>query len=137
MFAVPTLNEILLKIITLVHILFVLFIVLTPFFNSTYFLLLHAIVVPFVVIHWVLNDNTCCLTMMEKYLKKQIYGQVDENDCITCKIIEPVYDFKKNYSTFSKIIYTITISLWLFGVSKLYCKYKAGEITKYQDLFIV
>src|SRR4029079_19804711 len=103
-------KEILLKFITLIHILFVLFIVLAPFSNSNYILILHFIFVPFMILHWILNDNTCVLTIIERNLRKKMYGeeQYDDEDCFTCRLIELVYDFKKNYETFSKFIYIIT-----------------------------
>lgn len=129
---------ILLKLITLLHIIFVLFVTITPFVSSNYFLFIHAIFIPFLIFHWICNDNTCVLTIIERKLRKEIYGENSiEDDCITCKLIEPVYDFRKNYKTFSIIIYTITISLWLISMGKLYYKYNTGTITSFKDLFIV
>lgn len=127
----------LLRIITLIHLLFVLFVIFTPFIGSPYFLLLHLILVPFIIIHWICNDNTCVLTVIEKYLKKKIYGKVDEKECITCRLIEPVYDFKKNYQTFSLSIYVITTFLWLITVGRLTYLYKTGQISSWKDLFMV
>ncbi len=127
--------DILLKLITLLHTLFVLFVIFIPFTNMNYFLMLHAIFLPFIMLHWICNDNTCILTVVERNLRKRIYGKVDEEDCVTCRLIEPVYDFRKNYATFSVIIYTITILLWLISVGKLGYKYKTGDITSFIDLF--
>jgi len=131
-------KELLLKAITLIHVIFVLFVVGTPFIGSNYFLLLHAIFVPFMMIHWLCNDNTCCLTIVERNLRKHMSGKkkYNDEDCITCKIIEPVYDFRKNYKTFSKIIYAITITLWLISLTRLYMKYKSGEIASFTDMFM-
>lgn len=126
--------DILLNTITYLHLLFVGFIVAIPFTNSNYFLLLHAILVPFIVFHWILNDNTCILTVIEKKIRKNYLNKADDEECVTCKLIEPVYDFKKNYSKFSAIIYTITILLWLISVSRLLYKYKTGQISSFQDL---
>lgn len=125
-------KEVLLFLITLTHILFVLFVVVTPFTNSNYFLLLHVIIVPFIIFHWVINNNTCCLTLMEKTLRKEIYGT--PGDCLTCRLIEPVYDFKKNNAEFTTIIYAITIILVLISAGKLWYKYRSGEITSLIDL---
>lgn len=131
-------KEILLKIITLLHIIFVLFVVVVPFTSSNYLLFAHAIFVPFMIFHWVINDNTCALTVIERRLRKEISGSdYEDDDCLTCKLIEPVYDFRKNYETFTVIIYAITIGLWLLSVSKLCYKYKMGEITNFKDLFIL
>ena len=127
--------DILLKIVSLLHVLFVIFVIVTPFVNSNYFLMLHIIFLPFMMLHWICNDNTCVLTIIERNLKRKLYGKIDEEECITCKLIEPVYDFRKNYSNFSLIIYSITIILWLISVGQLAYKYKSGEITSYIDLF--
>ncbi len=129
-------NEILLKIITILHIIFVLFVVVVPFTSSNYLLMMHAVFIPFLLFHWLLNDNTCALTMLERKLRKEITGK-DCDECITCKLIEPVYDFRKNYETFTVIIYTITIGLWLISVGKLYWGYRNGDIKKFSDLFVL
>jgi hypothetical protein len=65
-------KDLLLKFITLLHTLFVLFVVVTPFIDSNYFLFLHLMIVPFVMFHWVLNDNTCVLTIIERKLRKDL-----------------------------------------------------------------
>ena len=130
--------DILLKLIALLHIIFVIFVVVTPFLNSNYFLFIHLIFIPFLILHWACNDNTCVLTIVERKLRKQMSGdKYTEDDCVTCKLIEPVYDFRKNYKTFSMIIYTVTIMLWLLSVGKLYYKYSDGTITGFKDLFII
>jgi hypothetical protein len=130
-------KEILLKIITLIHILFVLFVVVAPFTSSNYILFVHAIFIPFLLVHWVCNDNTCVLTIIERKLRKQLYKDYDDDDCITCRLVEPVYDFRKNYKSFTVLIYTVTILLWSISVSKLAYRYKGGEIKSYKDLFEV
>lgn len=131
-------NEIILKLIYVCHILVVLFVIVTPFTNSNYFLLLHAIIVPFIVFHWIINDNTCSLTLMEQKIRRELYGvQPKKDECFTCQLIEPIYDFKKNYDLFSNYIYAFTIVLWLISVYKLYNKYSSGHIKTYNDLFII
>lgn len=129
-------KDLILRFITLLHIFFILFVIITPFTKSNYFMLLHIILVPFMMLHWIFNNNTCVLTIIERYIRKKVYGDEDmKENCFTCKLIEPVYDFNKNYKSFSQIIYLITIGLWILSAGKLYCKYKSGEITNYQDLF--
>lgn len=139
-------KDLLLKFITLLHTLFVLFVVVTPFIDSNYFLFLHLMIVPFVMFHWVLNDNTCVLTIIERKLRKDLNSnnsedETDDNsideDCITCKLIEPVYDFRKNYDTFSNIIYGITTILWLITVAKLGLKYYHGDLTSLRQVFML
>jgi hypothetical protein len=128
-------NEFVLHFIILIHLIFVLFVVITPFIGSNYFLILHFVVVPFVVAHWVINDNNCALTVMEKYIRYQIYGiKPDPNDCFMHKLVAPVYDFKKNNNDLSNWIYIITIFLWLFTVFRLYSNYRDGKLCKLSDL---
>ena len=126
---------ILLYIILAMHVLLMLFILLVPFFGSNYLLTMHFIIVPFIILHWVVNNNTCALTIMEHKIRETMTGTVcDVNDCITYRIVSPVYDFNKNYNNFSSIIYIITISLWLISAYRLYSKYKSGEIRSIIDV---
>jgi hypothetical protein len=110
------------------------FVVVTPFTNSNYFLFLHVIIIPFMMFHWVLNDNTCFLTLVEKYLRTQAGQNIKNEDCFTCRLIEPIYDFEKDNKTLSDIIYIITIFLWVLSFTKLYNKYTNGEISSIYDL---
>lgn len=130
-------KDILLKFITLLHVLFVIFVVVTPFVNSNYFLFIHSIFIPFLILHWICNDNTCVLTIIERKLRKEINKTDDvDDDCITCKLIEPVYDFRKNYKTFTILIYGITLLLWSISAGRLIYKYNNGTISEFKDLFI-
>ena len=118
-------DEILLKIILIIHMTIVIFIVLTPFINSNYLLLLH----------WLMNNNMCALTLMEKKIREKLSGSLNaKKECFTCKIIEPIYDFKNNYKERATFIYASTTILWLISVSRLYYKYKIGEIKHIKDL---
>lgn len=130
-------KELILKIVSLLHLLLVLFVVITPFTDSNYFIILHIILIPFIILHWVCNDNTCMLTIIERKLRKEIEGKYDENDCITCRLIEPVYDFKNDYKSFSTLIYFLTILLWSISAGKMFCKYRFGLIRSYRDLFTI
>ena len=128
-------NKVILDIIVILHFILVLFVVLTPFFGSNYFLILHAIIMPFIMLHWYLNDNNCFLSLVEKHIRKSIDGkEPDPNDCITYNLIAPVYDFKKNFSEFSTFIYIITIALWFVSVYRLYKNWKAGKLNKLEHI---
>lgn len=124
-----------LSIITLVHILYILFVVVVPFTNNTYLLFMHSIIVPFMIFHWVINNNMCALTLLEHHMRNQINGApVDKSECFTAKLVEPIYDFKQNHEQFSTFIYAVTIGLWLISVGKLIKKYRDGEINSLHDL---
>lgn len=130
-------NDLILQLIVVLHFLFVLFVVLTPFIGNNYFLILHVIVIPFMMAHWVMNDNNCALTLMEKKIRHQLYGEEpDPNDCFTYNIIAPVYDFKKNNHEMSHVIYIVTIALWCYSVYKLYRNHRDGKLSKLEDLLL-
>jgi hypothetical protein len=128
-------NDSLLILINIIHLVIIIFILTIPFSNSNYLMLLHIIVVPFIILHWLLNNNTCCLTVTEKYIREKTLGNnVDSKDCFTYKLIAPIYDFNKNHENFSMFIYTITICIWLISVYNISSKLCNGEITKIEDL---
>lgn len=131
-------HDLVLKAITFIHICFIIFVVASPLSGSNYFMLLHTMFIPFLVMHWVLNDNTCAITLVERFIRKKTGKETySEDDCITCKLIEPVYNFRNDYKSHTKFIYTVTGVLWLISASRLWCKYESGEISKWQHLFIV
>jgi hypothetical protein len=131
-------DNILLKLIAGFHIIFVCFIILVPFMNSNYLLMMHIIIVPFVMLHWVYNNNICALTVMEHKLREKITGEkFDRKKCISARIIEPIYDFKSNHKTRSQLIYGLTTLLLFISIGKLYYRYKTGCIKSWRDLFIV
>jgi hypothetical protein len=131
-------HNLLLFLISLTHTLLVIFIIITPFLGINYLLLLHAMTIPFVIIHWLLSDDTCILTLIERNIQKKIYGDnYKESECFTCKLVKPVYNFIDDYPTFSKLTYTVTIVLWSLSVSRLVYKYKTGAIQTLPDLFSV
>ena len=129
--------DIVLKLIMMVHTYIVVFVTLVPLCDRNLLLFYHSVFVPFMIMHWILNDNTCVFTIAERYITKELYGDYNEDECVTCKLVEPVYDFKNNYEQFENFIYGFTISLWLVSITKLYCKYEAGEIRHWKYLFLL
>lgn len=98
-----------------------------PFTNSNYLLTNHLIYGIFILIHWILNNDTCFLTKLELYLRNN-----NEDECFTCKIINPIYKFTDNQ--YKIIIYMTTIFLLSMSFIKLYNKYETGIITSKYDL---
>lgn len=88
------------------------------------------------MIHWILNDNTCALTLFEKYVRKHINGgsSIKDEDCFTCRIIDPIYKFTNNFANQSTVAYIVVIFLWFYSMFKLYNKYSIGEIASIFDL---
>ncbi|AYV84099.1 MAG: hypothetical protein Hyperionvirus17_19 [Hyperionvirus sp.] len=128
-------NYYFLQLVSFIHLLYLLFVIIVPFTENTLLLSIYVIVVPFMVFHWVVNDNTCALTVFEKVLRAQIYGTVpDSKECFAGRLIEPIYDVNKNYEAFSGGIYIATGVLWGIAVYKLVGKYRRGEIKSFWDV---
>ncbi len=129
-------NDSILFLISVLHVMVILFVVCAPFSNSNYLLIMHIIIIPFILLHWYLNNNTCSLTVMEKFVKDKTEGQnTNHEDCFTYKFIAPIYDFNKNTKDFSNFTYIITIGLWLVSVYSIFNKIKIGEINSFIDVY--
>jgi len=132
------LNDSILTLITVLHLIVIIFVLAAPFSNSNYLLSLHAIIVPFIMLHWWLNNNTCSLTVAEKFIRQQAYGEdAKEDDCFSYKFIAPIYDFNKNYEAYSTFTYLLTIGLWSVSIYNLSWKIKTGEIKKFEDFMML
>lgn len=125
------------KVIMVLHSLFILFIIITPFIKSDYFTLIHAIIIPFIVFHWIVNNNTCSVVFVEKKINRLVFGYDKDYRGFFANLIEPVYDFKKNHNEYALCIYGITIALWLVSVYKIYQRYEQGKIKSLKDLLCV
>ena len=129
--------KILLYLIMALHILLVMFVILVPFFGNNYLLLMHAIVIPFIILHWITNNNTCALTLAEYKIREYLTGKpVDRSKCFMAKLIDPVYDFTQNHKEFSNITYFGAILLWAISIYKLYRNRKAGKLNSLEHLVL-
>lgn len=127
-------DELTISFIQILHLVFILFVLITPFTNNAQLLLLHAVTIPFLYIHWILNDDTCMLTVLERYYRLKAYGKIDNNECFTHRLISPIYKFNGNHAKWSRFIYIITFVLWLISVYKLYRKVQTGEFDSWKEL---
>lgn len=70
----------------ILHCAFVGFMVLAPFATDRAWVAAHALVTPFLWLHWLLNDDSCVLTLVEARLRG-----VDDHDSFFYKVVSPVY----------------------------------------------
>jgi len=134
---ISLMDEYILKLIVVVHFVFILFVVLTPFIGNNYFLVLHTMIIPFIMFHWYINDNTCALTLMEQTLRNKLYGEIAKpNACYSYKLIAPIYDFRKDNDDMYIPIYVTTIFLWFVSIFRLAKNYREGKLSKLEDLFL-
>ena len=125
-------NDSILLLINVLHIIVIIFVLCAPFSGSNYLLFMHTIIVPFIMLHWVLNNNTCSLTVMEKFVRTQTYGvQPEDEECFSYKFIAPIYE---NNQAFSYFTYVATFGLWSISVYNLIDRVNSGQINNLHDL---
>lgn len=128
-------NDSLVILINIIHLIVIIFVLAAPFSDSNYLILIHSIVVPFIILHWILNNNTCCLTVAEKYIREKNTGTtIKSEDCFTYQLVAPIYDFNKDHQAFSTFIYLLTISLWFVSIYNLSNKICTKQIKSMADL---
>ena len=113
--------SILLIPIKIFHAATVMFVICVPFTNKRELLKFHAMALPVIILHWALNSNACCLTLIERSVRNFIYGKIiSEQETFIGQFIEPIYDFKMSNENMSNLIYVATTILWSISIYKLY-----------------
>lgn len=125
-------SPILAYFIKIIHILLVLFIILTPFIGTPYQLTVHLVIVPFILLHWITNQSVCALTEMEKLLS----GKTCDEDTFFGQVVGPVYKFK-TYKEENMFVWTLLITLWFITYIRLHStgfSYLKAEFTRLRTL---
>jgi hypothetical protein len=114
-------SEFLANVVWVLHVLFVLWLLITPFTNNGPMLVLTAILIPFLWVHWSLGlcnmggpgrQDICALTLAERYLRG-----VDSSESFFHNLVSPVYMISE--TSMSRICWGVTIVLWLITVRKI------------------
>jgi hypothetical protein len=101
------------SVISLIHIMIIVYVVVVPFLPNTYielpFLLLtHLALCGSMMVHWWLNNDTCCLTVAESWLRG-----IEMEDSFMHRLVSPVYTVDKS----SMGLYTWVFTYILMGIS--------------------
>lgn len=115
-------NNFALTLINIIHLLVILFIVIIPFTSYTSLILIHSVIVPFIMVHWFLNNDNCAITEAERHIRFRLNGNipVNYNDCFSYKLISPVYNFISYNPNYSDLSWGIISTLWILSLYKLY-----------------
>ncbi len=101
--------------VQVLHLLFAVFLIITPFIGSDPLLSIQFITVPFVMLHWLMNNDTCCLTVMECKLRG-----IDPSRSFFNGVVAPVYQLGyKGDAILRQWIWGLMIALWIVTVFKL------------------
>lgn len=107
-----TIQSLLGIIVLILHLILFLFTITGVFFNDIFIILLHLITCVNILIHWLTNNDLCCLTVMESKLLN-----IPIEDTFFNKLFSPVYSLQNKKDT--GIFYYILIVLILISTFKL------------------
>jgi len=113
------------NIIQFIHIIVRIFLVATPFLGNDYYLSLHLFIVPFVLLHWVMNQTVCVLTLLEKWLFPsenffdKIFTPIYKNESFVGAILRPIYTVRDKDEE-KRLVWAGMISLFIITFTRLY-----------------
>lgn len=99
-------------LVWVLHVLFVAFMVWAPFSDSESALALHFLGTPFLWLHWLLNDDTCALSLLEKRLR----GVSDRNSFFH-NLVSPVYKIRDEHVRV--LAWGASVGLWFVSASRV------------------
>lgn len=110
-------NSILANLICIIHIIVVLFVIAVPFTNNDALLTLHFITLPFIWLHWMLNDDTCALTVLEATCRGMTIEEAKSGKSFFHNLVSPVYKIEDD--DVRSIAWSVSIILWLVTAFKI------------------
>lgn len=93
-------------IVRIVHLGFIAWMIWAPFSGTPEILLMHAVMCPFLMLHWLTNsDGGCFLTLLEKKLRG-----IDDDESFIHSIVAPLYVIDD--AVLKKVVFGTTLVLW-------------------------
>ena len=105
-------NDFLANLIWVLHIVFILWFVITPFTNNKPMLALHFVGGASLFVHWALGQDTCALTLIEQKLRG-----VECQDSFFFNLVSPIY--KISDEELRPFVWVVSLALWGITVSKI------------------
>lgn len=100
--------NVLADIVSFIHGWILSFVVIVPFIGEYYLVFLNLLFMLGIMLHWYLNNNICCLTLMEKIIR----GKSDDEETFFGQIFGKVYSIgKDSYVYWIGIILLVLISI--------------------------
>ena len=102
----------LVQFVQFVHLLGILFIVIMPFTHEINWLVVHVSACMSIFTHWMANDNTCFMSLVEAKLRG-----IPKDHSFIHSMVAPIYDMnKKQTCTLTYIILFLLMSLSLYKI---------------------
>lgn len=97
-------------ILTFLHILVILWALVAPFSSVSNLRVSYIVLMPFIMFHWILLDNTCIFTMIENKLR----GCETEESFIH-RLVSPIYNIPEGL--LGNVMWLYAIVSWLYAVN--------------------
>jgi len=94
---------------------FLIWIVYSPFSSQASIVLMAAILHPFLWLHWRLNSNICCLTLLECKLRGI---EEQQHKSFFYNLLAPIYTPQSD-DVIKALMWKISIALWIVAVGRL------------------
>lgn len=100
--------------------------IIVPFMKNKDLLEFYSLVIPFLMFHWVMNDDTCALTQLEMYATGN-----EKEGTFFGRLVGPVY--RMSDSDADKFVKSLLFILWFIvqfrlnripGINKIHLLYK-------------
>lgn len=75
---------------------------------------IHLAAGPWLGAHWAMNDDTCCLTLLEMKLR----GAKSCKDSFVFSVVSPLYKPKWHGPTHKKVVWAAATALWMVSVCR-------------------
>lgn len=105
-------TELVAGLVSVLHLVFVVFMAWAPFSGNRMALVCHLVVTPLLWLHWALNDDSCALTLLETKLRG-----VDNSQSFMHSLVSPVYKVKD--ADMRSVCWVSSVALWLVTVSQV------------------
>jgi len=81
------------NIFTIIHILFIIYVLAIPLFSTCHqILFLHISILFLLLLHWITNNDVCVLTEIEQF----VYPKKERHELFTNRLIGSVYKINNN-----------------------------------------
>ena len=101
-------NVILANSIHYLHLFIMIMGFIIPFSSNILYLRMYSLAIPFLLLHWSLNDDTCAFTLLEQIIR----GERDKNKTFIGQVMKGIYILPDDL--WSKILKIVFFGLWVF-----------------------
>lgn len=123
------------NVISIIHLILIFYILLCPFRNvQLYCDLFYLLLIPVMVMHWLLADDSCLLTVLENYLRGMDISKVNINNNYMYRLIYPIYNTPSIVN--GKLIYIILLILYMIELNKFCHNLKNNYYTNTNEEFV-